>query len=131
MMQCVVLDGNLFDEVVLDELPMISNLCVKDVRMMYLQISSDVTEKRIPVSARKMINMMCHKAYAGLLRRSSICTQKSTCQVAYALLRSKFRIPRGVTMALTHCIERLIIYLVPSRNTIESGMVLTHVIYKG
>ena len=34
MMQCVVLDGNLLDEVVLDgnildELPMISNLCVK------------------------------------------------------------------------------------------------------
>ena len=49
MMQSVVLDGNLLDkfdgnlldEVVLDEnlldkLPMIRNLCVKDVRMMYL-----------------------------------------------------------------------------------------------
>ena len=49
MMSCVVLDGNLLYEVVLDgnlldEFPMTSNLCV---RMMQLQISSDVTEKRI------------------------------------------------------------------------------------
>ena len=41
MMQCVVLDGNL-----LDELPMKRNLCVKYVRMMHLQISSEVTEER-------------------------------------------------------------------------------------
>ena len=71
MMQCVVLDGNLLDEVVLDgnlldELPMISNLCVKYVRMMYLQISSDVTEKIITVSAIEMINIICHNVYAGL-----------------------------------------------------------------
>ena len=46
MMQCVVLDGNLFDEVVLDELPMISNLRVKYVRMMYLQINLEGIEER-------------------------------------------------------------------------------------
>ena len=50
MMQCVVLDGNLLDEVVLDgnlldELPFDSKLFVKDVKMMYLQISSKVTKK--------------------------------------------------------------------------------------
>ena len=65
------MDGNLLYEVVLDrnlldELPMISNLCVKDVIMMYLQISLDVTEKRIPVSVREMINIICHNVYAGL-----------------------------------------------------------------
>ena len=50
MMKCVVLDCNLLDEVVLDgnlldELPFDSNLFVKDVKMMYLQSSSEVTEK--------------------------------------------------------------------------------------
>ena len=109
---------------------MITNPCAKDVRMMYLQISSDVAEKRILVSAKKMINMMCHKEYAGLLRRSSVCTWKSMCQVAYALLSSKFRIPRGFTMVLTHYIERWIIYLIPSRNTIGNNVVLAHGIEK-
>ena len=50
-MQCVVLDGNLLDEVVLDgklldELRFDSNLFVKDIKMMYLQISSEVAEER-------------------------------------------------------------------------------------
>ena len=71
MMQCVVLDSNLLDEVVLDgnlldELHFDSNLFVKDVKMMYLQISSEVGEKGISVSARVMMNKTCHKAYAGL-----------------------------------------------------------------
>ena len=47
MMQCVVLDGNLIDEVVLDgnlldDLPFDSSLFVKGVKMMHLQVSSDV-----------------------------------------------------------------------------------------
>ena len=46
------------------------NLCVKDVRiyvrMMYLQFSLDVTEKRIIVSAGEMINIICHNVYASL-----------------------------------------------------------------
>ena len=51
MMQCVVFDGNLLEEVILDgnlldELPMIRKICVKYVRMMYLQISSEVTKER-------------------------------------------------------------------------------------
>ena len=79
---------------------------------------------------QKMINMMCHKAYAGSLRRSSVCTWKNTCQVAYAHLRSKFRIPRGVTMVLTHYIERWIIFLISSRNTISIGVVFVHGIDK-
>jgi len=71
MMQCVVLDGNLLDEDILDgnlldELPLNSNLCVNNVNMMYLQSSSEVTEKGIPVSARAIMNMVCHKAYVGL-----------------------------------------------------------------
>ena len=85
MVQSVVLDGNpldeddgnLLDEVVLDgnlldELPMISNLCAKDVRMMYLQIISDVTEKTIPVSARKMINIICHNVYATFVKATRV-----------------------------------------------------------
>ena len=80
MMQCVILDGNLLDEVVLDgnlldELPFHSNLCVKDVKMMYLQISSDVTEKGIPVSATEMINIRCHTVYAGLMKATRIYIQ--------------------------------------------------------
>ena len=79
MMQFVVLDGNLLDEVgldgnLLDELPMISNLCAKDVRMMYLQISSDVTEKTFPVSARKMINIIFHNVYATFVKATRIYT---------------------------------------------------------
>ena len=50
MMQCVVLDDNLLREVfldgnLLDEL-LISNLCVKYVKMLYLQINSRVTGER-------------------------------------------------------------------------------------
>ena len=79
MMQCVVLDGNLLDEVgldgnLLDELPMISNLCAKDVRMMYLQISSDVTEKQFPVRARKMINIICHNVYVTFVKETRVYT---------------------------------------------------------
>ena len=62
MMQCVVLDGNLLDEVdgnLLDEF-------INDENLMYLQSSSEVTEKEIPVSVKIMIKMVCHKAYAGL-----------------------------------------------------------------
>ena len=59
MMQYVVLDGNLHDEVfldgnLLDEFPFDSNLFVKDVKMMFLQVSSDVIEKGILVIAREM-----------------------------------------------------------------------------
>ena len=97
---------------------------------MYLQSSADVMKKEIPVCAKAMMKRVCHKAYAGLLRISRVCTRKSMCQVAYALLHSKFIIPGGVTMVLTHCIERWIIYLIPSRNTIGSGVVLAHGIDK-
>ena len=58
----------------LDELPMIRNLCVKDVIMMYLQISLDVTEKRIPISARKMINIICHNVYANFVKATRVYT---------------------------------------------------------
>ena len=43
-----------------------SNLCVNDVRMMYVQFILDVIEKRIPVSAGEMINIICHNVYASL-----------------------------------------------------------------
>ena len=71
MMQCVVLDGNLLDEFfldgnLLDESHFDRNLCVNDVNMMYLQSSSEVTEKGIHVCARAMMKMICHKAYVGL-----------------------------------------------------------------
>ena len=57
MMQCVVLDGNLFDEVVLDELPMISNLCVKYVRMMYMcvKMKDDVSTDQLRRNKRKEV----------------------------------------------------------------------------
>ena len=77
MMQYVVLDGNLLDEVVLDgnlldELPFDSNLFVKDVKMMYLQISSEAAEKGISVSAREMINIICHNVYATFVKETRI-----------------------------------------------------------
>ena len=77
MMQCVFLDGNLLDEVVLDgnlldELRFDSNLFVKYVKMMYLQISSKAAEKEIPVSAREMINLICHNVYAGLMKETHV-----------------------------------------------------------
>ena len=78
-----------------------------------------------------MMNKTCHYAYAGLFRRSIVCTQKSMCQVAYDQLRSKCVKPGVTTMVLTHCIERRIVHLIPSRNTIESDMVLAHGIVKG
>ena len=80
MMQYVVLDGNLLDEVFLDgnqldEFPMISNPCVKYVKMMYLQISSKVIEKGFPVSARAMTNIICHNVYVGLMKKTRIWMQ--------------------------------------------------------
>ena len=87
--------------------------------------------KGIPVCARPMMKSECLKAYAGLSRRSSVCTRESTCQVAYAQLRSK-SVKLGVTtMVLTHCIERWVVYLTPSKNTIGRGVILAHGIDKG
>ena len=98
---------------------------------MHPQISSKVVEGRNSESDRIFLNKVCHKAYAGVFRGSRVCTQKILCQVVYAQLRSKF-IKLGVTtMVLTHCIERWIVYLIPSRNTIESDVVLAHGIDKG
>ena len=73
MMQYVVLDGNLLDEVVLDgnlldEFHFDSKLFIKDVKMMFLQVNSDVTEKGIPVSAREMKQEIFLNVYAGLMK---------------------------------------------------------------
>ena len=89
----VVLNGNCLD------------ILFNDVNLMCLQSNSDVMMKGIPVCARKMMESVCLKAYAGLSRRSSVCTRKSTCQVAYAQLHSKIIKPGVTTMVLTHCIE--------------------------
>ena len=77
MMKCVVLDGNLLDEVfldgnLLDDLHFDSNLFVKDVKMMYLQINSDVAEKGISVSAKEMINIICHNVYATFMKETRL-----------------------------------------------------------
>ena len=47
------------------------------------------------------------------------------------LLHSKIMIPRGITMVLAHSIERGIVYLIPSMNTIGRCVVLAHGIDKG
>ena len=57
--------------------------------------------------------------------------QKSKYQVAYAYLRSKFIKLGEFTMVLAHSVEPWNIYLIPSRNTIGSGVVLAHGIVKG
>ena len=80
MMQDVVLDGNLLDEVVLDgnildELPFDSNLFVKDVKIMFLQVSSDVSEKGIPVSAREMKQEISLNVYASLMKETCVWRQ--------------------------------------------------------
>ena len=80
MTQYVFLDGNLLDDVVLDGNLLMrclfdSNLFVKDVKMMILQVSSDVTKKGIPVSAREMINIRCHNVYTGLMKATRVWMQ--------------------------------------------------------
>ena len=74
---------------------------------------------------------VCDKAYAGLINRSSVCMREITCQVAYGQMRSKYIKPGVTTMVLTHCIERWYVYVIPSRNTIGSNVVLAHGIEKG
>ena len=44
MMHYIFLDGNLLDGNLLDEFPFDSNLFVKDVKMMFLQVGSDGKE---------------------------------------------------------------------------------------
>ena len=51
---------------------MIRNLCVKDVKMMFLQVSSDVTEKGILVSVRKMKQEIFINVYAGLMKATHV-----------------------------------------------------------
>ena len=53
-----------------------SNLFFKDVKMMILQVSSDVTETGILVSAREMINIRCHNVYAGLMKATRVWMQR-------------------------------------------------------
>ena len=98
--------------------------------MMCLQSISDVMMKGISVCAITMMKSVCLKEYAGLSRRSSVCTRKSTCQVAYAQLRSKFVKPGVTTMVLTHFIERWIVYVILSRKTIGCCVVFAHGIDK-
>ena len=99
--------------------------------MMCLQRNSVLMMKGISVCARTMMKSVCLKAYVGLSRRSSVCTRKSTCQVVYAKMRSKYVKPGVTTMVLTHCIERWYVYEIPSRNTIGINVVLAHGIEKG
>ena len=54
------------------EFPMMRNLCVKDVKMILLQGSVDVTEKGIPVSAREMKQEIFLNVYAGLMKATQI-----------------------------------------------------------
>ena len=79
-MQYFVLDGNLLDDAVLDGNLLMSccfdsNLFVKDVKMMILQVSSDVTEKGIPISAREMTNIRCHNVYTSLIKETRVWMQ--------------------------------------------------------
>ena len=62
---------------------------------------------------------------------NSVCMREITCQVAYGKMRSKYVKPGVTTMVLTHCIEHWVVYLIPSRNTIRSDVVLAHGIEKG
>ena len=54
---------------------LIRNLFVKDVKMMFLQVSSDVTEKGIPVSAREMKQEIFLNVYAGLMKETRVWMQ--------------------------------------------------------
>ena len=75
MMQYVVLDELFLDGNLLDEFPFDSNLFVKDVKVMYLQISLEVTEKGIPVSTKAMINIICHNVHTGLMKETRVWMQ--------------------------------------------------------
>ena len=137
-----------------------SNLFVKDVKMTFIQVSSDVLEKGIPISSIKMKQEIFLNVYAGSMKathvwRQWICylvyrkpayTSKISIYIVfmmrchiYTLIRtlqvvyvhSKFMIPRGITMVLTHRIECCVLYFIPSKNTISSCVVLDHIIGKG
>ena len=66
----VVLDGNL-----LDEFPFDGNLFFKDVKFMYLQVSSDVTNKGIPVRDKGIIKINFQYVYAGLMKANRVYSQ--------------------------------------------------------
>ena len=79
MMQYVFLRGNLLDEVVLDgnlldDLHFDSKLFVKDVKMMFLQVNSDVLEKGILVSVRKMKHEIFINVYTDLMNATRVHT---------------------------------------------------------
>ena len=67
MIAYVVLDGNLFDV-----LPFDNNLFVKDVKMMFLQVSLDVSEKGILVSAKEMKHEIFINVYTGLMKETHV-----------------------------------------------------------
>ena len=51
---------------------LISTLFVKDVKMMFLQVNSDVTEKGILVSAREMKQEIFLNVYIGLMKETHV-----------------------------------------------------------
>ena len=65
----VVLDGNLLDYFHFNR-----NLFVKYVKLMYLQVSSDVTEKGILVRDKAIIKINFQYVYAGLMKETHIHT---------------------------------------------------------
>ena len=44
---------------------------------MYLQIRSEVAEKGISVSAREMINIICHNVYATFMKATRVWIQST------------------------------------------------------
>ena len=88
-----------------------------------------------------------HNVYAGFMKETriyihnkyitSFYDEKSRIQEdkndlsRVCLLHSKIMKPRGITMVLAHSIERCIVYLIMSKNTINNCVVLTHGIGKG
>ena len=51
---------------------LISNLCVKYVKMMFLQVSLDLTEKGSSVSAKEMKKEIFLNVYIGLMKENHV-----------------------------------------------------------
>ena len=88
-----------------------------------------VYQKKCVMSNRGLVNFHIAGSIHGFLQaRSCIHTNKN--DSGHVCLFA-LDIPGGITMVLAHNIERCVVYLIPSKKTIGSCVVLTHGIDKG
>ena len=83
------------------------------------------------MSSRRFDNIHIEGSIHGFVQAKSCIHANKNDPSRVCLLRSKKIIPGGITMVLSHKIERHVVYLISSKNTIGRCVVLTHGIDKG